>query len=123
MDISSDISSASFAQVASLSQSLGAKAKDPKAIDAASKEFETVFLAQMLEHMFEGVSVDPLSAGSEGEDVYKSWMIQQYGKTLTDAGGIGIADYVKRELLHLQEVQSGSAQAAPLLNSKMQGTL
>jgi Rod binding domain-containing protein len=31
-------------------------------------------------------------------------MVEQYGKQISQSGGIGIADYVKRELLKLQEV-------------------
>jgi Rod binding domain-containing protein len=123
MDVSSDIAAVAAANTSGLKNLLNNKPKDPKAIDTAAKEFESVFMAQMLEHMFDGVSIDPLSEGSEGEDVYKSWILQQYGKTIADAGGIGIADYVKRELLNLQEVPSGTAQGASVATTNMQGIL
>lgn len=85
-----------------------AKAKamqDPAALDKAAEDFEAVFLSQMLQHMFAGVDMNPMSEGkSPGDDIYKSMLVDEYGKILTRAGGIGIADHVKREMLKLQEV-------------------
>jgi len=83
-----------------------AKAATPEEVDAAAQDFEAVFLSQMLQHMFADVDMNPLSEGkSPGEDVYKSMLIDEYGKILSRAGGIGVADHVKREMLKLQEVQ------------------
>ncbi|MCI5050030.1 MAG: rod-binding protein [Rickettsiales bacterium] len=78
---------------------------DSAAIDEAAKEFESVFLAQMLQHMFQDVDFDPMSDGGTSEDIYKSMLIDEYGKILSRAGGIGVADHVKREMLKLQEVE------------------
>lgn len=83
-----------------------AKAASPGEIDAAANEFEAVFLSQMMQHMFADVDMNPLSEGdSPGEDIYKSMLIDEYGKILARAGGIGVADHVKREMLKLQEIQ------------------
>jgi peptidoglycan hydrolase FlgJ len=79
------------------------------AVDKAAKDFESVFLSQMLTHMFEGVGDDDLAGDQNGDDVYKDWMVQQYGKLITDSGGIGVADYVKAEMLKLQEIKQDSA--------------
>lgn len=72
-------------------------------IDQAAKEFESVFLAQMLEHMFSDLEMGALADDHEGEEVYRSWMVKEYARVIADAGGIGVADHVKRELLKLQE--------------------
>lgn len=72
------------------------------AVDKAAEDFEAVFLAQMLQHMFKGVDPDPMTDGP-GEDIYQSMMIDEYGKILARSGGIGVADHVKREMLKLQE--------------------
>jgi len=78
-------------------------------IDKAAEDFEAVFLTQMLQGMFEGVSLDPLAEeGETSNEVYKSFMLDEYGKILSRSGGIGLADHVKRELLRLQEVNSWS---------------
>lgn len=71
----------------------------------AGEAFEAFFLTQMLEHMFKGVPTDGYFGGGYGEGVYRSLMLQEYGRVLSKAGGIGIADMVGRELIRLQEAQ------------------
>ena len=73
-------------------------------VDTAAKEFESQFVSQMLGYMFEGIKTNDLFGGGESEDVYRSFMIDEYGKVITNAGGIGVADYIKRQLLATQEV-------------------
>jgi flagellar protein FlgJ len=77
----------------------------PADVKEVAQEFEAFFLSQMLEHMFAGIEVDGMFGGGYGEGVYRSLMIQEYGKTLSKAGGIGIADMVGRELMRLQEAR------------------
>lgn len=75
-------------------------------IDETAKSFEAMFLTQMLEHMDENAETDSLMGDPESDDIYRGWMNEQYARAITDAGGIGIADYVKQAMLKLQEVQS-----------------
>ena len=86
-----------------------AKAKavaSPSEVDKAAEEFEAVFLSQMLQHMFAGVNFNPYGDGSSAaDDIYKSLLVDEYGKMLAKTGGIGIADHVKREMLKIQEVE------------------
>lgn len=72
-------------------------------IDQTAQEFEAQFISQMLENMFSTVETNPVLGGGEGEEMYRSLMVDEYGKLLARAGGIGVADHVKRELLRLQE--------------------
>lgn len=81
-----------------------AKASDAQ-IDKAAEEFESVFLSQMLQHMFAGVRFNPESPEAPGDDVYKSMLIDEYAKLMSRSGGVGVADHVKREMLKMQEVQ------------------
>ena len=83
---------------------LDKKAAEAKAQEVA-EDFESVFLSQMLEHMFAGIETDEMFGGGHAEDVYRSLLIDEYGKLIAKAGGIGIADHVKREMLTLQEVE------------------
>jgi peptidoglycan hydrolase FlgJ len=80
-------------------------AKDPVQIKKAAQEFESVFISQMLGHMFVSVGNDEMFGGGEAEDIYRSMMIDEYGKLMAKSGGIGIADQVTRELLQNQEVK------------------
>jgi len=80
-----------------------AQARDPKSIDKSAEDFEAVFLSQMLESMFKGIKTDGPFGGGHAEEMMRSFMLQEYGKVMVAGGGIGIADAVKRELLHAQE--------------------
>jgi len=73
----------------------------------AAQEFEAMFLAQLLQPMFEGVEMSPMGGDSPGSGVYKEMLVKEYGKAVAEAGGIGIADQVQQEMLRLQE-QAGS---------------
>lgn len=83
------------------------KAPAPTANVAAAKkaaqEFESVFLSQMLGSMFEGISSEPPFGGGQGEEMFRSLMIDEYGKSIAGQGGIGLADVVTRQLLKGQE--------------------
>ena len=74
-----------------------------KKIDEKAKDFEAVFIHQMLEHMFEGVSTEGEFGGGQSEEIYRSFMLDEYSKVIVKSGGIGVADHVKREMLSLQE--------------------
>ncbi len=91
------------ARLDSVRKAAGQAGSNP-AIEEAAKEFESVFLAQMMEHMFAEVDFDPSSEGP-GDDIYKSLLIDEYSKLMSRSGGIGVADHVKREMLRMQETQ------------------
>lgn len=70
-----------------------------------AKEFEAQFITQMLGLMFEGVSTDHAFGGGPAEEIYRSFLMDEYGKIFAEAGGIGVADHVRTELLKMQEVK------------------
>jgi len=74
-------------------------------IDKVSQDFEAVFIAQMMSEMFSSEELNDFFGGGTAGDIYKSLMMNEYGKTIAKAGGIGIADQIKKELLKLQEIQ------------------
>jgi Rod binding domain-containing protein len=76
---------------------------DPAEARRAAEDFEAVFISQMLAPMFEGISDDEYFGGGPGEDIYRSMMVEEYGKSIAKAGGFGLADAVQREILRLQE--------------------
>lgn len=67
--------------------------------DATSKDFESMFLSQMLEGMFGESSGSEAFGSSDTDEIYKGLMVQEYGKIITKAGGIGIASNIKQELI------------------------
>lgn len=102
--------SAAASRAPSLDRSALERFKNQKMSDAqiekVAKEFESVFIAQMLAPMFDSVEVDETFGGGTGEEMYRSLMVEEYGKLIAKTGGIGIADQVKAELLRLQEMQN-----------------
>ena len=72
------------------------------AIKETAKKFEASFLGIMLQQMFEGVETSAPFGGGPGEAMFKSFMTEAMAKKMTDAGGVGIANTVGREMLKLQ---------------------
>ena len=77
--------------------------KDADQATKVAKDFEAVFINEMVGTMFEGIGTDGPFGGGPGEAIFRSMMIENYSKTIAAQGGFGLADAVKRELLHTQE--------------------
>lgn len=76
------------------------------AAQKAAQDFEGVFLSQMLSQMFSGISTDEEFGGGAGEEMFRSLMVDEYGKKLAARGGIGLADSVLKQLVKTQEQAS-----------------
>lgn len=68
-----------------------------------AKEFESVFISQFLSSMYSGISTDGPFGGGEGEEMFRSMMIDKYGQAIEQRGGFGLAQSVTKELLKHQE--------------------
>ena len=77
--------------------------RDPDHLRKTAREFEEVFLAQMLQPMLSGLTPEEPFGGGPGEDIWQSMLVKEYGKALVARGGIGIADTVVRGILLAQE--------------------
>lgn len=93
-----------------MEKAAGAKNLDPATRSMVAREFESMFLSQMLASMFSESEENPLFDDNESSEVFKGMMIEQYATQIARSGGIGIASYVEKELLRLQELN----QPAPL---------
>jgi len=116
-----DTTALTVQNAAMLAQSAQAKAPMATAnADVAaktSKEFESVFISQFMGSMFQGISTDGPTGGGQGEEMFRSLMIDQYSKSIEQRGGFGLAAAVKRQLLKHQEAPvpaaATSASATP----------
>lgn len=77
---------------------------DEAAAARTAQEFEATFLSQMLSHMWTDIPTDGMFGGGTGEEIFRSLLINEYGKIISENGGIGVAEEVKRLMLRLQEV-------------------
>ena len=87
-----------------------APAQTPRAAMTAAgtkkvaQQFEGVLMSQMLNEMFEGISTEGMFGGGPGEEMFRSMMVDEYGKQITKQGGMGLTDAVTKQLLSHQEV-------------------
>lgn len=79
------------------------KTRDMEAVTETAKEFEAMFVAEMMKPMFEGISTEPPFGGGKGEEVFRGLMLQEYGKMMAGTGQIGIADHVKQAIIQMQD--------------------
>jgi flagellar protein FlgJ len=73
----------------------------------AATAFETQFVSQMYQHMFEGIETDGLFGGGSGEKMFRSLLVDEYAKMTANrpgGSGFGIAASVQKMLLKQQEV-------------------
>ncbi len=89
---------------AQLNQMRAFKTSDPKEADRVSRDFEAMFLSSMLQPVFAGIkSSKGFFGGGHAEDSFQSMMVDEYGKQMAKAGGVGIAKMVYDQILKLQE--------------------
>ena len=88
--------------------------KDLAALKKTGQDFEAMFLSQMLGHMFSGMKSDKMFGGGQGEEMVRSLLGDEYGKSIAKAGGIGVADQVVRSvLLQFQETSQNDQSRRP----------
>ena len=72
-------------------------------IEETAKEFESVFISEMLKPMFQDINLDPMSDGSSSaNEIYKSLMITEIGGSISTNGGIGLSDSIRTEMIKMQ---------------------
>ena len=71
---------------------------------STAEDFEAMFLTSMFQQMFSGVGEGPFSGGP-GATIWRSFLTDEYSKSVVKAGGVGIAAEVQRTLLAQQEVR------------------
>jgi Rod binding domain-containing protein len=83
----------------------GPQSQDSAKAVRAAKEFEAVFLAEMLRPMVAGLTPEAPFGGGIAEDMWRSLQADEYGKAVVRSGGIGVSDAVAKQILSLQEHQ------------------
>jgi Rod binding domain-containing protein len=103
-------SQSSFAAQANLAmtqgQSITAAATGSQDVAKAAQQFTGMFMSQMFSHMFEGVGKDAMFGGGQGEEMFRSVLVDEYGKAAAKSGSLGISDKIMHALIAQQEVKS-----------------
>ncbi len=71
--------------------------------ETAARDFTAMFTTQMLAPMWEGVDVNEYFGGGHGEEVFRSMILQEYGKITAAGDSFGLAAQVRSDMLKLQE--------------------
>ena len=71
-----------------------------------AQDFEASFLNVMMQQMFTDVGGEGPLGGSGATGVWRSFLTDEYAKSFTKAGGIGLSDVVYRALIQKQGAPS-----------------
>ncbi len=102
------------ALVSNLNTQTIAQPKSSKEIQknqATAKEFESVFIAEMIKPMFEGIETDGMFGGGKGEEIFRGILVTEYGKIVANAGGIGLSSQIRDQMIKMQEEANNAAKA------------
>lgn len=69
-----------------------------------AQEFEAMFIGIMYNIIFEMVKVNPLTGGGKGEEIFRSLLINEHAKNISENSDFGIKEQITKQLLSLQEV-------------------
>lgn len=85
---------------------------DMEKVRQAVEEFEAFFITQTFEQMYSTVPVNETFGGGNAEKIFRSMLIDEYGKMTAKSGGIGLTDQIMTQLLQQQEASSASVARA-----------
>jgi len=96
------------------------QAEDDKRLREACQEMESVFLNQVLSTMRSTVPPNALLGRSQAEDIFQGMLDQEYAKSASKTGSIGLAEIIFRQLKQTmdtaQEIDSAANPTAPKTN-------
>ena len=96
-----------------------AKITDKKSMEDVAREFEAVFISEMVKPMFEGIETDDLFGGGKGEEIFRGMMIQEYGKNVADRDATGIQTQVMNKLIEMQSEMTANNQSAAIQSKQI----
>lgn len=73
------------------------------------QDFEAFFISQSFEQMYSTVPVNETFGGGNAEKIFRSMMVDEYGKMLAKSGGIGLTDQIMTQLIQQQAVEPAPA--------------
>ena len=80
-------------------------AMDIQKFRKVAEDFESVFISEMIRPMFENIEAEAPFGGGQSEKIWRAMQIDEYGKAIARAGGLGIADQVLDQMIKMQEAR------------------
>ncbi len=86
-------------------------APDPKLLQAA-KDFESIFVRQMLKGLEKTTAAGAGTSASAGEKTYGSMIVDTLSDSISKAGGLGLADVIAQSMAMSNPALKAAANAA-----------
>lgn len=93
-------------QKARLTEQKKSPEKNLEQVKETAENFEAFFLTKTMESMFEGISTEGMFGGGHAEKIYRSLLLDEYGKTMAKTGSVGISQSIMQSILEMQEAAS-----------------
>lgn len=74
------------------------KDQDDQKLKEVCQQLESVFVHQMLSQMRNAIPSEGYLQPNQGEKIFQDMLDQEYAQKISQAGGIGLADIVYRQL-------------------------
>lgn len=71
---------------------------DVDRLKQAAREFEALFLEQMVREMRDATPKSDLFGREKGEEIFQEMLDGEFVRLMTEAGGIGLANFILRSL-------------------------
>lgn len=64
----------------------------------AAKDYESIMIHQFIKQMHDGIPVNSITGGGNGEKMFRDLLYAEYAKAITQKGGIGLADSIVKDM-------------------------
>ena len=64
---------------------------DMAKIEESARDFEAMFVTEMMKPMFEEIETGGMFGGGKTEEIFRGFMLDEYGKKIAQTGQLGIA--------------------------------
>lgn len=81
----------------------GKKGMTKEKLEQTAKDFEAVFMAQMIKPMWEGIETDGMFGGGAGEDAMRDLLVQEYGKAMVRNDKYGLSPAIMDAMIRMQQ--------------------
>jgi len=76
----------------------GANSGEDQKLREATKDFESLFIKQMLNSMKKTVNKGGLLDGGMGQEIFEDMLYDEYAKKIADTANLGISDMMFKQL-------------------------
>ncbi|PCI56050.1 MAG: hypothetical protein COB36_04455 [Alphaproteobacteria bacterium] len=96
-------------QASQLKQQTEDMVRNRERVEESARDFEAVFITEMMKPMFDGIKTDGPFGGGKGEEIFRGIMLDEYGKNVASLNVIGIQTQVANKLIEMQSARTAEA--------------